>query len=70
MRYTNVCVESTLRDAYFHEYWAILVEDASMPAGSPAIHEATLFNVRTFFGWTATSSQIVEALRASVPHSA
>ena len=59
---SNVCVESTLRDAYFNEYWPILVEDASMPAGSPAIHEATLFNVRTFFGWTATSEQVRAAL--------
>jgi ureidoacrylate peracid hydrolase len=59
---SNVCVESTLRDAYFHEYWPVLVEDASMPAGPPAIHEATLFNVRTFFGWTATTEQVVSAL--------
>ena len=26
---TNVCVESTLRDAYFHDYWPILLRDAS-----------------------------------------
>lgn len=61
---SNVCVESTLRDAYFHEYWPILVEDASMPAGGPLIHAATLHNVRTFFGWTATAEQVLTTLES------
>jgi ureidoacrylate peracid hydrolase len=65
---SNVCVESTLRDAYFHEYWPVLVEDASMPAGPPEIHAATLYNVRTFFGWTCTTAQLVAAL-AAIPAS-
>jgi ureidoacrylate peracid hydrolase len=60
---TNVCVESTLRDAYFHDYWPILLSDAAMPAGSPAAHEATLFNVESFFGWTMTSQELVSQLR-------
>jgi len=29
----NVCVESTLRDAYFLDYWPILLADATMAAG-------------------------------------
>src|SRR5438128_1666517 len=33
---SNVCVESTLRDAYFHEYWPIMIDDATMPAGPAA----------------------------------
>ena len=60
---TNVCVESTLRDAYFHEYWPILVTDAAMQAGPPAAHEATIFNVESFFGWTLTSHGVIESLR-------
>jgi ureidoacrylate peracid hydrolase len=60
---TNVCVESTLRDAYFHDYWPILIRDAAMPAGSAAAHEATLFNVESFFGWTITSQELVSNLR-------
>jgi ureidoacrylate peracid hydrolase len=59
---SNVCVESTIRDAYFLEYWPLMVEDASMPAGSRAIHDATLFNVRTFFGWTALAEDVAAAL--------
>ncbi|MGH8264851.1 MAG: cysteine hydrolase family protein [Steroidobacterales bacterium] len=60
---TNVCVESTLRDAYFHEYWPILVRDGAMQAGPPAAHEATIFNVESFFGWTLTAGQLKAALR-------
>lgn len=60
---TNVCVESTLRDAYFHEYWPILVTDAAMQAGPPAAQEATIFNVESFFGWTVTADGLVASLR-------
>ena len=59
---TNVCVESTLRDAYFHDYWPILLSDASMPAGPASAHEATLFNVESFFGWTVSSQELVRQL--------
>ena len=59
---TNVCVESTLRDAYFHEYWPILVRDGAMQAGPPAAHEATIFNVESFFGWTLTAAELRQAL--------
>ncbi len=60
---TNVCVESTLRDAYFHDYWPILLRDAAMPAGPPAAHDATLFNVESFFGWTTSSQDLKSQLR-------
>jgi ureidoacrylate peracid hydrolase len=59
---TNVCVESTLRDAYFHEYWPILVTDGAMQAGPLAAHEATIFNVESFFGWTLTSQSLIASL--------
>jgi ureidoacrylate peracid hydrolase len=64
---TNVCVESTLRDAYFHEYWPILVRDGAMQAGPPAAHEATLFNVESFFGWTVSATDLMTVLRARGP---
>ena len=59
---TNVCVESTLRDAYFRDYWPILISDAAMPAGPASAHEATLFNVESFFGWTITSQELMRVL--------
>ena len=60
---SNVCVESTIRDAYFLEYWPVMVADATMPAGSAEIHNATLYNVRTFFGWVTTAQEVASALR-------
>jgi ureidoacrylate peracid hydrolase len=60
---TNVCVESTLRDAYFHDYWPILLRDATMPAGPPAAHDATVFNVESFFGWTTSSQDLISHMR-------
>jgi ureidoacrylate peracid hydrolase len=62
---TNVCVESTLRDAYFQEYWPILVTDGAMQAGPRSAHEATIFNVESFFGWTLTSASLIESLKSS-----
>jgi ureidoacrylate peracid hydrolase len=61
---TNVCVESTLRDAYFHEYWPLLVTDGALQAGPPAAHGATVFNVESFFGWTIAARSFIEALFA------
>lgn len=55
---TNVCVESTIRDGYFLEYFPIMVRDATLQAGPPAVQEATIYNVETFFGWTTTVSEL------------
>jgi len=63
---SNVCVESTLRDAYFREYWPVMIEDATMPAGSPEIQRATVHNVTTFFGWVSTAREVAGALRVRV----
>jgi ureidoacrylate peracid hydrolase len=60
---TNVCVESTLRDAYFQEYWPILVTDGTMQAGPPAAQQATVFNVESFFGWTLGAESLIGCLR-------
>src|SRR5713101_2465124 len=64
---TNVCVESTLRDAYFQDHWPILTADGAMPAGPASLHEATLFNVENFFGWTIHAEEFVRAMKASKP---
>jgi ureidoacrylate peracid hydrolase len=62
---TNVCVESTLRDAYFLDYWPILLSDGAMPAGPASAHDATLFNVESFFGWTLTADDFLAAVTPS-----
>jgi ureidoacrylate peracid hydrolase len=60
---TNVCVESTLRDAFFLDYWPILITDAAMAAGPPNMQEASLFNIESFFGWTVPSEELLEHLK-------
>ena len=62
---SNVCVESTIRDAYFLDYWPVMVADATMPAGSAEIQRATLYNVSTFFGWVTTAEDVATVLRQS-----
>jgi ureidoacrylate peracid hydrolase len=61
---TNVCVESTLRHAYMLDFWPILIADAAMPAGPREMHEATVFNVESFFGWTIPAEELVNSLAA------
>ena len=59
---TNVCVESTLRHAFFLDYFPILVSDAVSQKGPGVTQEATIFNVRSTFGWVTTSEKISKAL--------
>lgn len=62
---TNVCVESTLRDAFFHEYRPVLVADATMAAGPEGQQAATLFNVETFFGAVTRTADVLDWLRSA-----
>jgi len=59
---TNVCVESTLRDAFFLDYWPILLHDATMQAGPPLLQEATVRNVENYLGWTLTTPEFVQSV--------
>jgi ureidoacrylate peracid hydrolase len=59
---TNVCVESTARDAYFGEFWPILVEDAMNHSGPDFNRQATLWNFENVFGWVARSKDVIEAM--------
>jgi len=61
---TNVCVESTLRDAFFLDYWPILIADAAMAAGPPELHEATVQNVESYFGWTLPAAEFIRSVQA------
>lgn len=51
---TNVCVESSLRDAYHLEYFAVVLADATHHAGPEFAQKAALYNIETFFGWVST----------------
>lgn len=63
---TNVCVESTLRDAYFREYHCVLVEDATQQSGPQFIQDATIYNVETFLGWVTRTADLCAVLDAAV----
>ncbi len=59
---TNICVESSLRDACHLQYLPVLVSDAA--AASPAErHEASVGNVRDVFGWVTRTADVLSALR-------
>lgn len=53
---TNVCVESTLRDGFFLEYFSVLLEDATHQAGPDFLQAATVYNVEKFFGWVSSTA--------------
>ena len=52
----NVGVEWTLREAASREFFGILIEDATMAAGGPDIHRASVFNIETFVGWVTDTA--------------
>lgn len=56
---TNVCVETTTRDAYMFDYYVTMVEDCAA-AYEPRLHEGTLENMRRHFGLVASSGEIIE----------
>jgi ureidoacrylate peracid hydrolase len=61
--FTNVCVESTLRDAFFHEYFPLLVSDGCGNTGPDYIQDATIWNVTSVFGWVTSADDLLQALK-------
>ena len=59
---TNVCVESTAREAYFREFWPILVEDAMDHTGPDFTRQATLYNFESKFGWITNTDDVLDML--------
>lgn len=60
---TNVCVESTVRDSYFHEYFPILVNDACANTGPDFIQAASVWTITSAFGWVTDTAELVKALK-------
>ena len=63
---TSICVESTLRDAYFRDYRCLLLADCTAePIGNrlPRTNrEATLLLIELIYGWVAECAALVTAL--------
>jgi ureidoacrylate peracid hydrolase len=54
---TEICVESSLRDGLFADYWVSLVEDCAA-SYSQAAHDASVSVVGTQFGTVTTSTEL------------
>jgi ureidoacrylate peracid hydrolase len=61
---SNVCVESTIRDAYFREYFCLFVRDATQHSGPAFIQDAVIYNIETFLGWVTDTQGLCAALDA------
>lgn len=61
---TNICVESTARNAFFNEYWPILIADAMNHAGPDFTRQATLWNFENVLGWVTESGAVFDWLAA------
>ncbi len=62
---TNVCVESTLRDGFFLEYFGVVLHDATHHAGPDFMQKASLFNIEKFFGWVSSVEEFRAALQSN-----
>jgi ureidoacrylate peracid hydrolase len=57
---TNVCVESTARDAYMRDFWVAFTSDCTAST-SQAAHDATLYSMGKHFGQVLTSNDVIAA---------
>lgn len=55
---TNVCVESTARDAFMRDYYVVFLEDCTA-ADSKGVHESALRNIQRHFGVVVGSADVV-----------
>lgn len=63
---TNVCCESTARDAMMMDYPTIMVHDA-LSAVTPEEHTRALENWMLFFGDVLGTEEVIDRLQASAP---
>ncbi len=66
---TNVCVESTLRDGFFLEYFGVVLEDATHQAGPEFVQQAAIYNIEKFFGWVSSVADFKGAFGQVEPKS-
>jgi len=59
---TNVCVGTSLVDAFFLDYWPVLIEDGCFSQCPPVAVEGTIWNVEHLFGWVSTIDDLLSAM--------
>jgi ureidoacrylate peracid hydrolase len=68
---TSVCVESTLRDAFYRDYQCLVLTDCCAEAiGSDQArtnHDASLTVIEALFGWTTESAHFIESIAIETP---
>jgi ureidoacrylate peracid hydrolase len=62
---TNICVRSTVHDAFFHGYRVVVPEDCVAATGSRE-QDSSLYDIGTHFGLVSVSNDIVDALAGGV----
>lgn len=58
---TNICVRSTVHDAFFRGYDVVVPHDACAATG-PREQESTLYDIATHFGTVATTAEVIAAI--------
>lgn len=61
---TNVCVETSLRDAVCEGFYAAIASDC-VASHAPALHDATLANVGALFGDVLPAAEMISAWQAA-----
>ena len=56
---TNVCVDSTLREAFFHGYYIVMPPDC-VGSANMRLHEATIKSVEFIFGDVPESGKVIQ----------
>jgi ureidoacrylate peracid hydrolase len=62
---TNVCVESTARDAFMMDYYVVFVGDCSACSAGIEVHQATLDNIERTFGIVASADEVIACWQPS-----
>jgi len=57
---SNVCVESTAREVYSHDYYLVFISDCTATTDDDA-HKHTLQMIDMFFGQVASSDEVMQA---------
>jgi ureidoacrylate peracid hydrolase len=60
---TNICVETSLREASHLQYLPVLISDATA-ASPPSRQQSSIDNIKEIFGWVTTTDNILEALQS------
>ena len=63
---TNICVRSTVHDAFFHGYQVIVPEDCVAATG-PREQESSLYDIATHFGFVSDAKEVAAALEEGTP---